>query len=70
MEHVCNVAYKLELHDTLKIHFVFYVSLLKPYKALGNVQPPPPPILEEDDELSFQVKRMLEHEVKGSSTKP
>lgn len=70
MKRVGNVAYKLELPETLKIHPVFHVSLLKLYRASGKVQPPPPPILEEDDELSFEVERVLAHEIRGSRTRP
>lgn len=70
MKRVGNVAYKLELPETLKIHPVFHVSLLKPYRASGKVQPPPPPILEENDELSFEVERVLAHEIRGSRTRP
>jgi hypothetical protein len=70
MERVDNIAYKLKLLDTLKTHFVFHVSLLKPYRVSGKIQPLLPPILEEDDELSFEVERVLAHEVRGSSTKP
>jgi hypothetical protein len=54
MERVDNIAYKLKLLDTLKTHFVFHVSLLKPYRVSGKIQPLLPPILEEDDELSFK----------------
>jgi len=43
---VGKVAYKLELPETLKIHDVFHISLLKSYKTSGKVQPPPPPILD------------------------
>ena len=53
---VDKVAYKLDLPDTMKIHPVFYVSLLKLYRASGNVQPLPPPILEEEDnDLLYDV---------------
>ena len=70
MKRVGNVAYKLELPETLKIHPAFHVSLLKPYRASSKVQPPPPPILEENDELSFEVERVLAHEISGSRTRP
>ena len=66
---VGKVAYKSELPETLKIHDVFYISLSKSYRTSGKVQPPPPPILE-DDELSFNVERVLTHEVRGSRTRP
>jgi hypothetical protein len=37
IKRVGNVAYKLELPKTLKIHPIFHVSLLKPYRASGKV---------------------------------
>jgi hypothetical protein len=46
LKKVDKVAYKLELPETLKIHDVFHISLLKSYKTSGKVQPPPPPILD------------------------
>ena len=68
---VDKVAYKLDLLDTLKIHPVFHVSLLKLYRALGNVQPLPPPILEEeDDDLLYDVERVPAHEIRDSCTRP
>jgi hypothetical protein len=69
LKRVGNVAYRLELPETLKIHDVLHISLLKSYKTSSKVQPPPPPILE-NDELSFDVERVLTHEVKGSHTRP
>ena len=39
---VDKIAYKLDLPDTMKIHHAFHVSLLKLYRASGNVQPLPP----------------------------
>jgi hypothetical protein len=64
---VGKVAYKLELPESLKIHDIFHISLLKSYKTSGKAQPPPPPIL---DELSFDVERVLTHVVRGSRTRP
>ena len=42
-----------------KIHAVFHVSKLKPYKASGRVQPPPVPI-EIEGELEYEVERVLD----------
>jgi hypothetical protein len=63
------MAYKLESLETLKIHPIFHVSLLKPYRVFGKVQPPLPLILEEDDELLFEVEQVLAHEIGGSGTR-
>ena len=38
------VAYKLKMNPGWRIHHVFHVSLLEPYRPDGGVQPPPPPI--------------------------
>ena len=52
-----KVAYKLDLVDTMKIHLIFDASLLKLYKASGNIQPLPPPILEEEnDDLLYDIE--------------
>ena len=69
LKKVGEVAYKLELQNTLKIHDVFHISLIKLYKTYDKVQPPPASILE-DDELSFDVERVLTHEVRGSRMRP
>jgi hypothetical protein len=57
---VNEVAYKLTLPPSLKIHPVFHVSLLKPYQQSGRVQPPPVPELIEG-ELEFEVESVLAH---------
>jgi hypothetical protein len=59
-ERIGKVAYKLTLPDNLKMHNVFHVQLLKPYRTDGQVKPPPPPI-EIDDSLEYEVERVLEH---------
>ena len=45
-----------------KIHVVFHVSKLKPYKASGRVQPPPVPI-EIEGELEYEVERVLDKRI-------
>lgn len=57
---VGNVAYKLNLPVNMKVHPVFHVSLLKPYRSDGRVQPPPPPI-DTEDGLYYEVEKVLEH---------
>ena len=70
VERIGKVAYKLKLPSNLKMHNVFHVTLVKPYKDDGRVQPPPPPI-EIDDSLEYEVERVLDHrQVKrGKKTK-
>jgi Reverse transcriptase (RNA-dependent DNA polymerase)/RNase H-like domain found in reverse transcriptase/Integrase zinc binding domain/Chromo (CHRromatin Organisation MOdifier) domain/gag-polyprotein putative aspartyl protease len=60
---VSPVAYKLRLPKTMKVHDVFHVSLLKPYRTDGSVQPPPPPEVI-DGELEYEVEAVLAHREK------
>ena len=45
----------------MRIHRVFHVSLLKPYRSDGRVQPPPLPVELEDGSEWFQVERVCMH---------
>ena len=58
---VGSVAYKVDLPASWKIHPVFHVSLLKPYRSDGRVQPPQPLVV--DGELYFFIEKILDHRV-------
>ena len=68
IERVNPVAYKLELPPQLRIHDVFHVSLLKPYKNNGCTQPPPFSF-ELDGEQYFRVERIVSHRVVWITTR-
>jgi hypothetical protein len=38
------VAYQLKMNSGWRVHPVFHVLLLEPYRESGRVQPPPPPV--------------------------
>ncbi|NCU37062.1 hypothetical protein EOM75_13760, partial [Candidatus Falkowbacteria bacterium] len=55
------VAVQVELPATLhRLHNVFHVSLVKPYRCDGTVQPPPPLDWMEGEPL-YEVERLLAH---------
>ena len=58
-EKIGPLAYRLDLQNTLPIHDVFHVSLLKEYRESGRVQPPPPALV--DEELEHEVEGILAH---------
>jgi len=70
---VSPVAYKLELPETLHIHPVFHVSLLRPYKDPTSFpdraipEPPPPPITI-DDMPEYEVEHILDHRHRRNKT--
>ena len=61
-----QLAYRLELPHQMRIHNVFHVSLLEPYKANtieGRTQPPPPPIEVENGEAEWEVQDILDSKI-------
>ena len=54
------LVYRLELPKNCRLHDVFHVSLLAPYRADGNYQPPPPE-LTLDGEMEYEVEMILRH---------
>jgi hypothetical protein len=61
-----KLAFKLELPPRMRIHPVFHVSLLEPYRENtieGRIQPPPPPPDEINGELEYEVKEILDSKV-------
>jgi hypothetical protein len=65
---VGSVAYKLKMNPGWRVHHVFHVSLLEPYKESGWVQPPLPPIGMEGA-IGYEVELILEHRVWGINTR-
>ena len=57
------VAYRLDLLSSVRIHPVFHVSLLRPFRGDGSSRPPPTLSLEGEEE--FEVERILDHRQVG-----
>lgn len=55
------LAYRLDLPKNMRIHSVFHVQLLKPFRSSDRHQPPPMPIELEDGFEWFQVERVCTH---------
>ena len=60
VQEVSSVAFRIRLPKTLRVHDVFHVSMLKPYKEGGTVQPPPLPEII-DGEEEYEVEAVLAH---------
>lgn len=59
--HVNEVAVRIELPPSLRVHNVFHVSLVKAYFPNRTVQPPPPTMLFEDGTMGYNVAMILGH---------
>ena len=60
LERIGEVAYRLELPETMRIHNVFHVSQLKRYHSDGRAKPPAPCEII-DDEPEWELERVLSH---------
>lgn len=59
---VSTHAYRLDLPRTMRIHNVFHVASLEPYKpnTLANRDQPPPPAEIVDGEIEYEVEASLD----------
>lgn len=62
-------AYELNLPARWKIHDVFHVSKLEPYRRDGSIQPPPPTELLQGEE-EYEVDSIMNHRRVNSRGKP
>ena len=51
----------------MKLHDVFHVALLSPYRLSGTVQPPPAVLIEGEEE--YEIDKILDHRDKPSRQK-
>ena len=64
-ERIGTQAYRLELPKAMKIHPVFHVVLLEPYKQSdipGRTRDPPPPVII-DDGVQYEVEEILDAKI-------
>jgi Chromo (CHRromatin Organisation MOdifier) domain len=71
-EVISSTAYKLDLPPGMKIHPVFHVSLLKPYKASPEefTRPTPPPaiVLPDTEQEEYEVETILDKRILRNKT--
>src|ERR1700738_260464 len=66
-----KLAFRLELPTQMRVHPVFHVSLLEPYREStlpGRVQEPPLPV-EVEGELEYEVERILDSKIERRTLK-
>ena len=65
------MAYRLDLPDTMRIHNVFHVDLLLPYKeteAYGTPFTRPPPVIDQGEE-EYEIESIIKSRRKGRGRK-
>ena len=60
-----ELAYQLELPNSLRVYDVFHTSQLRPYYKGGRYQPPPPALLV-DGEWEYEVDSILSMRNRGN----
>ena len=63
-----SIVYRVKLPRTLRIHNVFYVSLLERYREdtiPGRRLKPPPPIITPDGDIEWEVNQILDSRLFG-----
>ena len=69
VEPIGEAAYRLLLPESMKIHDVFHVSLLKELPGESDTSVPPISILMDKDDEQFEDDKILSHKGKGRSRK-
>jgi len=60
LKRIGPVSYELELPESMRIHDVFHVSLLRPYHRRGGEKGAPPALLPSGD-IEYEVQEVLKH---------
>jgi hypothetical protein len=71
LEHIGAVAYRLKLPPTMKVHDVFHIDLLSPYKetsSYGQNYIRPLPVMEENDE-EYEIENIRDARRHGRGCK-